>query len=90
MIDFKSAIAPACLFLLILASSSSAEPGGLEGGPVPQGEPEILANETMAPPASWDDVVPWGGLAPPWFEDPESVDCGGRAACLGFMAEVLA
>lgn len=45
------------------------------------GEPEILPEEVQAPPADWDDPVPWNGNPPPWFEDPATVNCGQSQGC---------
>lgn len=38
-----------------------------------EGEPEVLPEEVIAPPAAWTED--WGGNPPPWFEDPMQVDC---------------
>lgn len=48
-----------------------------EGGDQPQEPTGIIFNE----PVAWNDPEPWGGNPPPWFEDPGTVDCGGRDAC---------
>lgn len=65
------------LALLILAAIATGQPD--EG----EGEPEVFepTGIIFLEPVDWDDPDPWGGHPPPWFEDPESVDCGGRDAC---------
>jgi len=75
--DFKSAIrraTPALLGLLLLASSC-----GAQDPPAPDDDPVIYDWEIVAPATNSTDG--WGGSPPPWFEDPASVDCGGREAC---------
>lgn len=57
-----------------------AEPIGPEPAPgveSAQGDndPTIHAYEVQASSVSWDDALPWGGNPPPWYEDPDSVNC---------------
>lgn len=66
-------LAVAAIFL-VAASVSAEDPPSDEA--VPESEPIVFSE-----PVDWDDPVPWGGYPPPWFEDPASVDCGGRDAC---------
>lgn len=69
----------AAAFLMGSATAQGEDPPGDET--VPE-SPEIVFVE----PVAWDDPVPWGGIPPPWFEDPASVDCGGREACEAALA----
>lgn len=72
------------VLVLVAAATTSAEPAaGDDAGQAENGggEAEITAEEVVEQASDWDDPVPWGGNPPPWFEDPASVDCGGRDAC---------
>jgi hypothetical protein len=69
------------LALVFTASSSAQESAGLgdETTATADNDPIISPEEVVAPAVDWDD--------PAWepayerFEDPESLDCGGRDAC---------
>lgn len=70
------------LSILLVVSVASAEEQ--------MGEPEVVPGEVVAPEAAWDDPDPWGGNPPPWFEDPSTVDCGGRDACEAALMNMTA
>lgn len=65
------------LAIILCASLLLGTGAAQEGGDPPQEPTGIIFTE----PVSWNDPDPWGGNPPPWFEDPSTVDCGGRDAC---------
>lgn len=74
----NASLAAICILFLAAASATG---GSAQQSLGDEGEPEVTEGEVIAPASDWDDAVPWGGNPPPWFEDPASVECGGRKAC---------
>jgi hypothetical protein len=77
--NFESAIrrSAALLTTALLLGLATAQDEGEPG--LGDDDPTIFPEEVVDPEAGWEDG--WGGSPPPWFEDPASVDCGGREAC---------
>jgi hypothetical protein len=80
-------IAVSVAFLLGTSVGAQA-PREPEGEALADGEPEILPEEVVAPATDWSKG--WGGQAPPWYEDPRTIECGGRPSCEDAKAGAVA